>query len=317
MNILFAADENSWGRFFELIRSELPQHHFKATGRFGVDSLEGVDVLIPTMMRVTREVLRSADRLKLIQQCGAGLEGVDMDAAWERGIQVANVPTDVSGNADSVAELGIYMMIGLSRDVRQIEENLTEGRMGVPRGKALLGKTVGLVGLGGIGCALARRLKPFGVRLIGIRRHQSRGDEKLGFQWVGGAEELGHLLANSDYVVLCVPVSDETRCLMSYEAFSQMKQDAFLINLARGGLVDRAALEDALANGKIAGAGLDVFWDEPPDSNDPVFRYNVLATPHIGGATDVSIRGILKAVAENILRLERNENLLYLKTPGR
>jgi phosphoglycerate dehydrogenase-like enzyme len=93
-----------------------------------------------------------------------------------------------------------------------------------------------------------------------------------------------------------------------------MKRDAFLINLSRGGLVDRDALEEALASEKIGGAGLDVFWEEPPDPNDPIFNYNVLATPHIAGATDVSIGGIVKAVAENIRRLERGQEPLYLKT---
>ena len=91
-----------------------------------------------------------------------------------------------------------------------------------------------------------------------------------------------------------------------------MKSGAFLINLSRGGLVDRDALEDALESGKIAGAGLDVFWKEPPDPNDPIFNYNVMATPHIAGSTDVSMRGIVKVVAENIRRLEKNLKPLYL-----
>jgi phosphoglycerate dehydrogenase-like enzyme len=102
---------------------------------------------------------------------------------------------------------------------------------------------------------------------------------------------------------------------MNHDAFSSMKQDAFLINLSRGGLVDRDALEEALASGRIAGAGLDVFWEEPPDPQDPIFNYNVLATPHIGGSTDVSMRGIVKVVAENIRRVEKNEEPFYLKYP--
>ena len=177
---------------------------------------------------------------------------------------MANVPTDISGNADSVAELGIYMMIGLARDVRGMAQSLADGRMGVPQGRALSGKTVGLVGLGGIGRALARRLQPFNVRLIGIKRgNPAEAMEELGLEWVGRPEDLGELLRSSDYVVLCLPVTAETRCLMNRDTFSCMRQDAFLINLARGGLVDRDALEQALASGRIAGAGLDVFWEEP------------------------------------------------------
>ena len=104
---------------------------------------------------------------------------------------------------------------------------------------------------------------------------------------------------------------------MNSDAFSRMQSDAFVINLARGGLVDRDALEQALASGRIAGAGLDVFWEEPPDPNDPIFNYNVLATPHVGGSTDVSLQGIVRAVAENIRRVENNQEPLYLKTPDR
>ena len=149
MNILFAASENAWGGFLGLIRSELPQHHFEATGRFEVDDLKGFEVLIPTMSPVTEDLLEKSDRLRLIQQCGSGLEGVDLQAARKRNIWVANVPADISGNADSVAELGIYMMIGLSRDIRGMAQSLKYGKMGEPQGRALSGRTVGLVGLGG------------------------------------------------------------------------------------------------------------------------------------------------------------------------
>ena len=316
MRILFAAHENSWGGFFGLIRSVLPQHHFEATGRFGLDTLEGFDVLIPTMCPVTRGMLENSGRLRLIQQCGSGLEAVDLQAARDRKIWVANVPADISGNADSVAELGIYLMIGLSRDVRGMAKSLADGRMGVPPGRALSGKTVGLVGLGGIGRALARRLQPFNVRLIGIKRgNPAEAKKELGLEWVGRPAELPELLGRSDFVVLCLPLNAETRHLMNSDAFSHMQRDAFVINLARGGLVDRDALEQALATGRIAGAGLDVFWEEPPDPNDPIFNYNVLATPHVGGSTDVSLQGIVRAVAENIRRVENNQAPLYLKTP--
>lgn len=317
MKILFAAHERSWGGFFGMIQSELPEHQFEATGRFGVDSLKGYDILIPTMCTVTREMMESGDRLKLIQQCGSGLEGVDIPAARDLNIFVANVPTDLSGNAGSVAELGIYMLIGLSRDMRGMAKSLVNRKMGEPQGRALGGKTVGLVGLGGIGQALIKRLKTFDVRLIAIKRNNPEKAMKMhDLEWVGAPGDLPELLGRSDYVMLCLPVTTETRHLMNHETFPHMKQGAFLINLARGGLVDRDALEDALATGRIAGAGLDVFWEEPPDPNDPIFAYNVLATPHIGGSTDVSMQGIVKAVAENIRKIENNQKPLHLKFPS-
>jgi phosphoglycerate dehydrogenase-like enzyme len=259
-------------------------------------------------------MLETGDRLRLIQQCGSGLEGVDIPAARDRNIWVANVPTDLSGNADSVAELGIYMLIGLSRDIRGMARSLRGRQMGEPQGRALSGKTVGLVGMGGIGNALIRRLKPFDVRLIAVKRNSpEKAMKERGLEWVGGPGDLPELLERSDYVILCLPVTSETKHLMNREAFSRMKRGAYLINLARGGLVDRDALKDALASGRLAGAGLDVFWEEPPDPNDPVFSYNVLATPHIAGSTDVSMRGIVKAVAENIRRVENNHEPLHLK----
>ena len=304
MKILFAAPENAWGGFLGLLRDEIPEHQFAATGGFKVDDLKGVDVLIPTMCRVTDAMLAQGDQLRLIQQCGAGLEGVDIDAAQARDIMVANVPTDISGNADSVAELGIYFMVGLSRKVNQFAQSLKDKRMGEPQGRALQGQTIGIIGLGGIGRALIKRLKPFGVSLIGIKRHDpEQAKAELGLDWVGGSGDLKELLARSDQVILALPVTTASQNIIDAEALAMMKKDAFLINLSRGGLVDHDALKKALASGQIAGAGLDVFWEEPPNPNDPIFDYNIMATPHIGGSTDVSMRGIVKGVAENIRRI--------------
>jgi phosphoglycerate dehydrogenase-like enzyme len=314
MKILFAAPENAWGGFFGLIRAKLPEHQFEANGSFTIDTLKGFDVLIPTMSLVSQDLLETADQLRLIQQCGAGLEMVDLAAAHRCNIHVANVPTDISGNADSVAELGIFMIIGLSRDVQGMSKSLTEQKMGQPQGRALSGRTIGLIGLGGIGTALVKRLKAFDVRLIGIKRHNPKeAMEKLGMDWVGGVEDLKELLSTSDFVILCLPVTSESLNLIDRTAFSFMKNTSFLINLSRGGLVNRDALEEALASGKIAGAGLDVFWEEPPDPNDPIFNYNVLATPHIAGSTDNSMRGIVNVVAENIRRLDQGLEPLFLK----
>jgi phosphoglycerate dehydrogenase-like enzyme len=313
MRILFAAHENAWGGFLAAIKSELPKHEWEASGRFGFDTLKGYDVLIPTMSEVNRRHLSESDCLRLIQQCGAGLEGVDLKAARDMNIWVANVPT-VFGNADSVAELGIYLMIGLSRDVKGMAASLANRQMGYPTGRALSGKTVGIIGLGGIGRALIRKLKAFDVHLIGIKRQDpQRAKAELGLEWAGTLDNMNELLGRSDFVILCLPLTAENRNLIGQEAFMAMKRDAFLINLSRGGLVDRNALEDALASNRIAGAGLDVFWEEPPDPDDPIFKYNVLATPHIAGSTDVSIRNIVKVAAENIRRLEKRQEPLHIK----
>jgi phosphoglycerate dehydrogenase-like enzyme len=173
---------------------------------------------------------------------------------------------------------------------------------------------VGLIGLGGIGRALVRRLKHFDVHLIGIKRHDPQlAKKELGLEWAGSPSDMEVFLNRSDYVFLCLPLTPESMHIIGRQSFNAMKRDSFLINLSRGGLVDRDALEEALASEQIAGAGLDVFWEEPVDPDDPIFRYNVLATPHIAGSTDISIRGIMKAVSENIKRLERGQEPLYQK----
>ncbi|MRR37205.1 lactate dehydrogenase, partial [bacterium] len=291
-----------------------PEHEFVALGNYVLESLRGYDVVIPTMSRVTEPLLVTADRLRLIQQVGSGLEGVDIEAARMRGIRVANVPTDSCPNADSVAELGIYMMIGLARNFRGMAASFANRRIGEPRGTTLMGKTVGIVGLGGIGKALVKRLRAFDVRLIGIKReHAEEAAKDLGLDWSGGSQDLERLLGLSDFVVLCLPLSTGNRNLMNEKTFASMKRGGFLINLSRGGIVDRDALEKALATGQIAGAGLDVYWEEPVDPKDPIFRHNVFTTPHIGGSTDVSITGIVQVVADNIRRVENNQEPLHVK----
>jgi len=308
LKILFAASEDAWGGFLNRVKKLLPDHEFIAAGRFEITDLTGIDILIPTMSKVTEGILKTADRLQLIQQCGAGLELVDIKAARERGIPVANVPSDISGNADSVAELAIYLMIGLSRNVEMMKDSLEKRIMGGPMGIALKGRTVGIVGLGGIGKALINRLRPFGVNLIGIKRSNPvQAQKDLCMEWVGGPDSLDILLKQSDYIVLCLPLNRDSQGLINEDAFKKMKKDSFLINVSRGGLVDYRALKIALKEKIIAGAGLDVFWEEPPDPTDDIFKYNIIATPHIGGATDISMQGIAASVAENIDRISRGK----------
>jgi phosphoglycerate dehydrogenase-like enzyme len=308
LKILFAASKDAWGGFLNRVKKLLPDHEFIAAGRFEITDLSGIDILIPTMSSVTEDTLKTADKLRLIQQCGAGLELVDINAARKRGIFVANVPTEVSGNADSVAELAIYLMIGLSRNVELMKDSLEKQIMGGPMGVALKGRTVGIVGLGGIGKALVQRLRPFGVKLMGIKQsNPDQAKKELQLDWVGGPNDLDTLLRQSDYVVLCLPLKNFSPGFINRDTLKTMKSTGFLINVSRGGLVDYKALKSALKAKSIAGAGLDVFWEEPPDPADDIFQYNVMATPHIGGATDISVQGIARSVAENINRVVNGE----------
>ncbi len=308
MRVLIAADENAWGGLIASIRQTMPDVEFVASAGHAAESLAGFDALIPGMCKVDARLLATADRLRLIQQAGTGLESVDTAAAKQQGIMVANVPSHTSGNADSVAELGIWMMIGLARRHQEIAQCLAQQRLGQPVGIGLMGKTVGLVGLGGIGKALAKRLAPFGMRMIGVKREADTAfAEKHGLDWVGDMTQLPQLLERADFVVLSLPDNAQTHNIINANALNQMKHGSFLINLGRGGLIDKPAFIAALENKTLAGAGLDVFWQEPPAPNDVVFSYNVIATPHIGGVTDISLAGNVAGVCDNLRRLRDGE----------
>lgn len=311
MRVLFAAPESAWGGILARFRAALPEVEFVASG-FNPASLAGFEVVIPTMSQLDAPLIEGADRLQLIQQMGAGLEGVDLDAARRAGVAVANVPTADSGNADSVAELAVYLMLALLRRAPEHAQTLAAGLMGQPTGQSLIGKRVGLVGFGAIGQALSTRLAPFGVRQSAIKRSPNAAlAEAFGLEWLGGRDDLPRLLAESEIVVLALPDATDSHGLINAERLAQMAPGSFLVNVGRGGLVERDALFAALKSGHLAGAGLDVFWQEPPATDDPIFQCNLVATPHIGGLTDRSVTGILNASVDNIRRLMRGETPLH------
>jgi len=280
--------------------SELRRHGFAA------------DVLIPAMARIDGDLMERIRGLRLIQQWGAGLEGVDIDAATQRRIAVANVPTAGSGNAESVAEWCVMAAIAVSRHLPLAQRTIRDGGpWGAPRGRALLGCTAGIIGLGGIGQALASRLRPFGMRLLGLQRRPNPAlAASLGLEWVGGPDQLPHLLRRSDYLFLCLPLTDDTRELIDERALALLPDQACLINAARGGLLSQKALLQALAQGRLIGAGLDVYEQEPLDAASLLLRReDVVATAHIAGVTDVSYRGIADGVADNVRRLHAGRPL--------
>jgi phosphoglycerate dehydrogenase-like enzyme len=288
------------------LRAELPEDEIlECSSEEVADFAQRVEVLVPLIAPVTEKALASP-RLRLVQQFGAGLDGVDIAAASRHGIYVANVPSGETANADSVAELAILLMLALARRWGRAQDNLRERRVGAPVGMTLMGKTVTIVGFGGIGRALAKRLRAFGVRIVAVSRRGSSATEGEADRHLA-VEALPEALREADFIVVATPLTDGTRGLIGRDALACAKQGAFLINVARGPVVDREALLAALNSAKLAGAGLDVFWEEPPDPLDPLFSLEVVATPHIGGATDRSLEEITRAVAANVDRLRRGE----------
>jgi len=273
-------------------------------------ALDGVDVVIPLMCRIDAPLME-AGRFRLIQQWGAGLEGIDVVTAKQRGIWVANVPA-TGNNADSVAEHVVLLMLALLRKLPDAQGSVRAGLLGSPQGRMLASRTVCLYGLGAIARALTLRLRPFNVRLVGITRDPDASKvAELGLDACYPLSERDAALAQSDILVLCSRLVPETQGAIDTGAFAALRPGACLVNAARGGLVDYDALYDALTSGRLGGAALDVYWQEPISPNDPLLALpNVIATPHIAGVTDRSYDEIADAVWNNIQRLRRNEQPL-------
>jgi phosphoglycerate dehydrogenase-like enzyme len=265
--------------------------------------LDRADVIVPMMFQVTG-ALMDATRCRLIQQWGSGLEGVDVTAAQVRGIWVANVPSSGS-NADSVAEHALLLILALLRRLPEALANTRTGVLGAPLGLMLGGRTVCLYGLGATALSLAKRLRAFDVRLVGITRDpEAPKVAAFGLERCYRSDQRDECLSNTDVLVLCARLSAETRGLIDARALAALPVRAVLINAARGALVDYDALYDALASGRLAGCGLDVYWQEPIAPDDRLLALpNVIATPHVAGVTDRSYGQIADVVAANIERL--------------
>jgi phosphoglycerate dehydrogenase-like enzyme len=259
------------------------------------------DVLVPMMTRIDAPLI-AATSARLIQQWGAGLEGVDIEAASARGIYVANVPSDLTANAESTAEHALLLMLGVARRLRSCGRTFDDRTWGVPLGEALSGRRALVVGFGRIGKALAPRLAAMGVTVDAVRRTPEPGEAmRFGLDRLGAPNDLPRLAADADYVVCTAAATPESRGMLNASVFAVMKRTAVLINVARGALVNEPDLIAALRSGTIAGAGLDVFAHEPIAPDHPLLAMEqVLATPHIAGVTVQSYDGIARAIAANV-----------------
>lgn len=299
----------------DVLRDVLPHDDIDECERDDVvEAAKNADVLIPTIAKIPEQAFASK-RLKLVQQYGVGLDCIDIPAATRAQLLVANVPSAGTGNAESVAELALLHMLMLARDIPAASGNFQARRVGAPMGEALLGKCVVILGYGGIGVEIARRLQGFGMQVIGVsRRGPQPGEPDLGAEHLTEAR-LPDILPRADYLMVAAPATPENIGLVDESMLTQTKAGAFVINVARGPVIDYDALLMSLQNGHIKGAGLDVFWQEPFDPADPLLKENVIATPHIAGVTHASLRGIGEAVAENVELLRQGKLPLSCANP--
>ncbi|MFB6304631.1 MAG: NAD(P)-dependent oxidoreductase [Haloferacaceae archaeon] len=285
--------------FADLEVREVPKG--KYTTEQLIEHSEGAEALfVHSENPYDRDLFEAVPSLRVVGKAGSGIDNIDVEAATDHGVAVVHTP---GMNADSVGEYTVGLLVAYWRRIPAAERHLREGgwRSEAWWGTEIRDKTVGIVGLGAAGTATAERLVPFGADLVAYDPYVDQAHaDAVGADLVG----LDELLDRSDVVSLHVRLNEETRGLIDADAFDRMGEDAVLVNTSRGEVVDREALLDALDAGDVGGAALDVFHEEPPSPDDPLFDHeNVLATPHLAGAGRETRIRMLRMTAENVVKV--------------
>jgi phosphoglycerate dehydrogenase-like enzyme len=300
-------------RLTDRIRSHLPEDEV-VSPKVGTDEelIElARDVEVILAVRLSPEVAEAASRLKLLQKTGAGVDDLPFDVLGED-VWVANTS---GSNPVPLAEGAVALVLALAKRVVQRNRGFREGRDSA-RGVMLKGKKVGILGMGSIGYEVAKRLKAFEMDILGLVRHPEEGVEgDLELEFLGGPGDLDHLLRESDFLVVTVPLTPETKGMLGKREFGLMKPTAYVVNVARAAIIQDGPLYRALSEGRLAGAALDVWWQ--PHFWDPLWNTegrdaseyplwelpNVICTPHNIGFVDVSSDVGLKRMVENVNRI--------------
>ena len=263
-----------------------------------IEILEGADAVVAWGERYPASVLEALPDLQVIARLGVGFDKIDMGVATERGVVVTITP---NSNHETVAEHALAMIMGLAKSIVTGDATMRQGNWSNHPRKPIRGSTLGIVGLGRIGRSLALRALGIKMRVIATEIYPDKDFvEGNGVDLV----DLDTLLGQADFVSLHCPLNDETRGLIDKDTLGRMQQDAFLINTARGGLVVEHDLVTALKTGQIAGAGLDVFEEEPTPSDNPLFELdNVILSAHIAGTDDLSLDDMGLEAAQCIIDL--------------
>jgi D-3-phosphoglycerate dehydrogenase len=267
-----------------------------------VKKIKDYDALvIRSGTKVTAEVINAADRLKVIGRAGVGIDNVDVEAATKKGIIVLNTP---GGNTISAAEHTIAMMMALARNIPQANAALHKGEWNRKKytGVEFFNKTLGIVGLGRVGAEVATRMKSFGMQIVAFDPFITEEKAKqLGITLA----PLEQVLREGDFITVHTPLTNETRNLIDEDEFKIMKPGVRIVNCARGGIINEASLAKAVAEGKVAGAAVDVFTKEPPTGNPLLEQDKIITTPHLGASTAEAQVNVALAVADQILAIAK------------
>jgi D-3-phosphoglycerate dehydrogenase len=255
-------------------------------------------LIVRSKTRVSAELIGRATNLRVVGRAGTGVDNIDVSAATQRGIVVMNA---AAGNTVTTAEHTMAMLLALARQIPQAAASTKAGQWEKTRflGVELMGKTLGVIGLGRIGTAVAARARVFGMGVLAFDPYFTQeAASELGIEMVA----LNELITHSDFISLHTPLTDETRYLINAAAIEKMKPGVRLINCARGGLIDERALVDGILSGKIAGAALDVFEQEPTSPDNPLLSLEqVITTPHLGASTAEAQLGVATMIAEQVI----------------
>lgn len=262
-------------------------------------------------------VLEKGERLRLLQAVHAGVDGIDLELARRRGVVVASAK---GANALYVAETAVALMLSLVKRIT-LFDRMAKAGVFPPYSKeysteSLRGRKVVILGYGSIGREIARLLRPFGPRIVGVKKRSPPGDQYA--EAVAGLEELEHHLGDADFLVIALPLTPETKGLVGERILSRMKRGSYLVNVGRGGVVDEKALKKALEDGRIAGAALDVWWRYPGEGGEPyssegIHRMEqVVATPHRAGFSRDALIEVARFVVSNVRRFVEGEELAGL-----
>ncbi|KAF5411944.1 MAG: D-3-phosphoglycerate dehydrogenase [Candidatus Methanocomedens sp.] len=258
-------------------------------------------LIVRSQTQVTSDVIEAAANLKIIGRAGVGVDNIDVEAATQHGIIVINAP---EGNMISAAEHTIAMMMSLSRNIPQANQSLKSGKWDRKTftGVEVRGKTLGVIGLGRIGAEVAARAQGMKMNILAYDPFIS--EERAGELGVT-LTTVDDIVLNSDYITVHTPLTKDTKNLIDKEQFEKAKTGLRIINCARGGIINEEALAEAVASGKVAGAAIDVFVNEPPLGSPLIEQDNIIVTPHLGASTQEAQINVAVAVAEQIINLSK------------